>query len=469
MEKVIKAPRFLEVEESLDILFDGVQIAGVLNDVWFTCIRNNRLDISRKRKYQTIALRIKHWLLPRKNNHAPAVSENGVLMALSNDTSRIVDLMLPVLDEFNGYSCSVLCCKEDIKANLPAGVSKVIWNECLIYSPNDWRSFYSRNRKKWNINLKKICSKSGLPEAAYQQLSFTLMIASQYIMGYLNYLLLTRPKVIITDYDRNHRCSCLVIAAKLAGIPTVTLTHGVMSMDADGYAPVLADKIISWGELDRDKLIKAGVEPEKIIIGGCPRLSRELNVDSVKSRIKMGLDRQRKVVMFASTPERERFEYVKAFCEAIEKQSEYVGFVRLHPSEKMSTYKHIIEEYPAVHFFENTISTLDEALAVSDVVVTHGSGVGLDALVKRRMTVIMDFEVRPFEYNSDWVYQAGCPHVRTSGELSNLLKKTLVNFKEKKEKINQAEVFLKKAFVAYGSESAKLIADKIKDYIKFEN
>ena len=53
----------------------------------------------------------------------------------------------------------------------------------------------------------------------------------------------------------------------------MTLVHGGIDKEATWFSPVLADKIICWGKLDRNKLIAAGERSEKILIGGCPRFS----------------------------------------------------------------------------------------------------------------------------------------------------------------------------------------------------
>ena len=119
------------------------------------------------------------------------------------------------------------------------------------------------------------------------------MVASQRVLGCLGFLEAHRPSAILTEYDRNSLWSCLVLAARKLGIPSLTLVHGVIERDAFGFSPVLADHILCWGELDRATLIHAGEASSRVTVAGCPRLSRDLPSPSPEVRQK-ARDRSRR-------------------------------------------------------------------------------------------------------------------------------------------------------------------------------
>jgi hypothetical protein len=334
------------------------------------------------------------------------------------------------------------------------------------YAVQDWRTEYRRCRPEWAARLRSLCRQYELPAGAFEQLAFGLMTASQDVTGCIAFLKKSRPAAIVTDCDRNQQWSCLVLAARLLGIPTVTLVHGVMGEDVVGFSPVLADKIVCWGEFDREQLIAAGEPPEKILIGGCPRLTRDLSATAAQGRMKLSLDPQKPVVMYATNPELQRLELTESFCTAVEKLDFISGVVRLHPSEKLATYGTIIQQHPSVRFFESSVATLDESLASADIIVVHESGVGGDALVKRRPAVVLDFEAQPSGPGADLVRHAGCPHVRTADELADILRRMLLDEPFRRQLALTAEQFVGSFCSAYGEESARLIAAIVRQSAK---
>ena len=259
------------------------------------------------------------------------------------------------------------------------------------------------------------------PEGAFELLSLELMVASQRVLGCLGFLEVHGPSVILTDYDRHHFWSCLVLAARKLGIPSVTLVHGVIERDAFGFSPVLADHILCCGELDRAKLLDAGEASSRVTVAGCPRLSRDLPSPSPEGRRRLGVDHDGPVAMLATDPESIRFELAEAFCRAIERLPGMSGVVRLHPSEDLASYQTMIARHPTVSFVENRRASVDEALAEADIVVVRASGFGSDALVKRKPVVVLS-PTRSRRVTI-WILieLAGCPHAHNSGELARLL------------------------------------------------
>ena len=73
-------------------------------------------------------------------------------------------------------------------------------------------------------------------------------------------------------------------------------------------------------------------------------------------------------------------------------------------------------------FLDNSQFSLDESLAAAGVVVVQSSGLGSDALVKRRLAVVVEIPGAPLGHGKDLVEQAGCPRVASVAELAAALR-----------------------------------------------
>jgi hypothetical protein len=282
------------------------------------------------------------------------------------------------------------------------------------------------------------------------------MVASQRVLGCLEFLEAHRPSVILTEYDRNRLWSCLVLAARKLGIPSLTLVHGVIERDAFGFSPVLADQILCWGELDRAKLVEAGEAPSKVLVAGCPRLSRDLPSPSLEGRRRLGIENDGAVALLATSPESIRFELAEAFCKAIEQLQGVSGIVRLHPSEDLAAYQTMIARHPTVSFVDNGSASVDDALAATDVVVVRASGFGSDALVKRKPVVVLSPDQEPTGHDLDLIELAGCPHAHDADELAAVLGRMVQDPAFRAEHERAAERFVTRFCAAFGDESADI-------------
>ena len=382
-------------------------------------------------------------------------------MAWRGATPRVNELLLPVLAELDAAECAVLYGSANVERLVPRAVRRIGWGQAMTYPPAEWRAEYRRCRPEWERRLRDVCRRFDLPNGAFELFSLNLMMASQRVAGCLGFLLRARPAVVLTDYDRNYLSSCLILAARRLRIPTVTLMHGVMEQDAVGFSPVLADTVICWGELDRAKLIAAGEPEGKVVVGGCPRLTRDLCATSPDWRTRLALDQSIRVVVFATSPDSQSRALARHFCAAVESLDSVLGIVRLHPSERLETYRSISRCYPMVRFAENGEATLDESLAAADIVVVRASGVGSDALVKHRPVVVLNPEEVLTGHDFDLVERARCPHARTSVELTEILRRMLLDEHFREEKAMAAERYVADFCGAFGQESACRIANVV--------
>lgn len=463
----ISTSDFREIERELSQpLFYGVPLGPMLNDYVWTRLMWRSGDPRLSSRLLNKARIARHRLRPRHSSRsAPSVPIGCILMTWFGSTPRLDEMILPILNalECDGCSTAVVYDYESVVSRLPPRVPGAAWEHIMAYDVKAWRAEYARCFPELKRSLTDVCRGYGLPEGAFESMSLNLLVASQRVAGCLEFLNRTTPSVIVTEYDRNHLWSCLVLAAKRVGVPTVSLVHGIIEQDAVGYSPILADKIICWGELDRKKLLMAGESAERIEIGGCPRLSRELSVTGAEGRATLGLDPSARVVLFATSPERDHLETVELFCSAMASLSSVVGVVRLHPSQNRITHITIASRYPQIRFIDGSQATLDESLAAADVVVVSQSGVGGDALLKGRPVIVLNRAETLTGAGWDLVELAGCPHARSPQELAGILGQMTRGDVSYRRPSTAAEEYVAKFCGAFGHESARRIADIVKD------
>jgi hypothetical protein len=442
--------------------FFGIPLGATLNDYFVTAFVDGLADWRPRTKWLRRLHYHRHRIAPRIHRSTGATFAQGrVLVTWSAPSQRLDRLLLPVLERLGGES-AVLYGHDGVAQLVPAGIPHLPFREVMDFDARAWRREYDRCRPSWERTIRDACERHGFPEGAFELLSLELMVASQRVLGSLDFLEAHRPSAILTEYDRHNLWSCLVLAARKLRIPSLTLVHGVIERDAFGFAPVLADHILCWGELDRAKLVGAGEAPSRVAVAGCPRLSRDLPSPSLEGRRRLGIDHDGPVAMLATSPERYRLALAEAFCTAIEQLPGMSGVVRLHPSEDLTSYAAMIARHPTVSFVENSRASSDEALAATDVVVVRASGFGSDALVKRKPVVVLSPEQQPTGHDLDLIELAGCPQAHDPVELAAVLGRLTQDPAFRAEREMAAEQFVTRFCAAFGSESADITAAAVR-------
>ncbi len=101
------------------------------------------------------------------------------------------------------------------------------------------------------------------------------------------------------------------------------------------------------------------------------------------------------------------------------------------------------------------------ALAAADIVVVHSSGLGSDALVKRRLTVVLDTIDFPLGHGQDLIEQGGCPRARSADELRAILLRLLSDPQQRQRCERSREDFVAAFCSFFGDEAARRIADHV--------
>jgi hypothetical protein len=463
----VEVLRDIEAELSLP-LFRGVPIGPTLGNICSIELYEGHANWGLFARWKDRARRVKYFFdRPTGCAEMPAIPQGRILVTWGSGNFRYSELVLPVLEELRPERCVVMYGSPSVLSQLPAGAAAISWDQAMYFDVAAWRADYRKCRTAWQQRVRTLCRKHRLPPGAYGRLAFHILVATRDLAGCLEFLRRVRPSAIVTEYDRNDMWSCLVLCARLLNIPTFTLLHGVVNERAVGYVPVLADKIFCWGEMQRRQFLAAGEDPAKLLIGGCPRLTRDLSVTRTEARRRLGLPIEKPVIMLGTTPvnERDRHAMAEMFCSAAGMVKGASAVVRLHPSEQLDTYAAVAKRHPDVRFMMNRDATIEEALAAADIVVVPNSGFGSDALVKRRPVIVLDLPTMRLGHGRELIERAGCPRAATAEQLAEAIQDLLTNEPKRRRSLALAERYVKNFCASWGKDSAQRIAAIIHEHL----
>lgn len=406
-------------------------------------------------------------LVPRRREKIePGSCRGQVLATWSGSSFRLRDLVFPVAREIGYDRCMLLSPRAGMNSYLPSGARGLDLGCLTGYQDGSlWRCEFARFWKMFRPTLKEITREYKLPAGVYHRLADATMVCTQQIASYQTFLRRSQVAGILADHDRARLWAPLVLSANALGLPTFTLVHGMFGDKGAAFYPVLARKIYCWGEIQGNILLAEGADATRIVIGGCPRLTRETKLSPAEARVKMGLDPVQPVVILATEGYQSPawgLKLAEAFCRATEGTTAFTGVIRLHPNEKLERYAPLAVQFPGIHFMTNETVTLDEALAAADIVVVHSTGFGSDALVKGRLTVVLDAITHPLGYGQELIDAAGCPRATSVDSLREILLRLLGDPEERDRRREAAENYVRKFCLYYGEDSARRIAAHVR-------
>ncbi len=461
LEREISTPEFM-----------GIGLGPTLNDMLMIELFNANRHWGLRQSLADRLRRVKYTARPvRYAGATPQLPPGRLLVTLLSTDFRGIGMVFPVLDALGPDKCLVLCRTHEMVDQVPPGATPAWFGQLMSYDVAQWRRNWRKYWPQVRSRLAAACRRHGLPKGVVWRAGAILSARSQNVAGCLEFLSRQRPKALLVEFDRNSQWACLVLAARKLGIPTFTMLHGVLNEQAIGYVPIQADKLFCWGQMDREKFVKAGEDPARIIPVGNQRITRELAVSATEAREKLNLPSKGHVAMLGTAPYNptQCLELAEAFCQAVGQIDGLTGLVRLHPSESLKAYESVAARYPNIRFVSNAVCSLDESLAAADFVVVRDSGLGSDALVKRRLTVVLDVRDAPAGHGLDLVEQAGCPFAASAEQLAAILRDLVASPSRRDECQASRERYVERFCFAFGRQAAENIASEVTSAVAEQN
>ncbi len=218
--------------------------------------------------------------------------------------------------------------------------------------------------------------------------------------------------ILMTDVHKLSRISTFL--ARDLMIPTYVIQHGA-TVGEEGYMPIIADKMLVWGESSKNWFTKRGQSADKIEIVGSPRMDMVVYGGVDQSCLNQREWKKVLVVMSMVAFERTFLLTIKdALMRCEIKDVEVI--VKLHPGGAVDfsfmpneVFKQSGLEYKVLRF-ENTKMLLKE----TDIVIVTNSTVGMEAIIENKP--IFQFKSNDY-FNHRMSYEDfDCGHLFETGE-----------------------------------------------------
>ena len=255
-----------------------------------------------------------------------------------------------------------------------------------------------------NLYYKDVSLVEVLKERFSRFFSYTYPLLISVINGTERFIKNARPKLVLTMCDTPPIYRTITKVCKMHHIQTLVIQHGATSGDMAGFhvMPIEADKQAVWGIISKEWAVKRGKPPETQVITGNPRYDsivtgKKDEKEKLKVYSKLGIDRQKGIVIIATswyagvsssyTPE-EVEEFISKTLEAMKEFPEKQVVVKLHPGD-FETYNEITKKIANELKIDIFITRhyLWELLDMCDLLITHSSTVGLEAMLLNKPVI----------------------------------------------------------------------------------
>lgn len=373
------------IERRIDeVPFRGVPMGATLNDVLIGLAASGGNVHDAWREALTLACStLPKW--GRQCSAVPVRDTGRFAFTWVDDTPRLTDMVLPVIRALGDDACVVIGRQPSMRSPLPPTCG--FYLEPMLGEAS-WMAGYpelSIVAPRWWNSLPAVLSPS-----VKTFLLRALVQNSRRMVRVVEGLRRLSPRVLVVEFDRGAFASCLVLAAKSLGIPTLTMVHGAVS--TRGLTPLLADVALCWGEEQVEAFVGLGTDSDRLVVTGCQRASNSV-ADTATIRRRIGIADQRNVALLATThapSPASRLEFARMFCEAVQRREDVVGLVRVHPRERADDYSQLATEFGRIQFFDNSAMSTEEALALASIVVCGDTSFPLDAAIHGCPVVLLE-------------------------------------------------------------------------------
>ncbi len=297
---------------------------------------------------------------------------------------------------------------------------------------NSYQDYYLTfwNKPKYrSINFPKSKFYYNIKNIKYKEYSFYKIF-----LGSLNYLFDVYFKKIIRWIDTSYNIEPYVDAVvstndilpleqiiikvlKQNKKKSYLIEHGYTTLSDnlflvnDKKFKMLADKMFVWGKESKKWMIKQGLKEENLIITGSPKFDNYYNKENINIRREFNIPADKKIILFIAPTNKEGDrDYPKYFLSNIEhtelyrtifrtikNMDEFILIIKPHPSESHANLPKKILETENVNnvIIVDKNFQLKSLLKQSDLIISAGSTVNLEAMFFKKPIIILDFFDKP--------------------------------------------------------------------------
>ncbi|KML36111.1 hypothetical protein [Cytobacillus firmus] len=213
---------------------------------------------------------------------------------------------------------------------------------------------------------------------------------------------------VLTGTTTDTMSRVLTLVAKLYGIPSLCLQHGLFGIE-EQYMPVLATKNCVLGEYEKDWYLARGAGPGRIEITGHPRHDRIFarNVQG-ESRLRQSLrlDPRKKTMLILTQPSTQ-VEPLNKFISYISQRTSFQIFIKAHPHEyankTLHKYNSLFNNSKSLNLIPQGTNLYHLIPSMDLIIVASDSTAGLEAMLFEKAAVLFlkNQQDRPFDFYDD--------------------------------------------------------------------
>lgn len=449
------------------ITYHGIDLSLALSNTFSIDQMYGTLHKKRKNDwlYRFLRFRFVNYFLAKRWKNNQNIDLNQVkFLLLSTGEDRVTSLSFPIFEKLKPETGLII-----FTSHIPPKINSPFPSINIRDIPYDFSEMQKAVGNFWKDMQKSLSivqNEFGFSNYRLYSIQSTLCNAVASVLRAECLLSQIKPHLVLSEFDHlNYDAIVLQIARKM-NIPTATLVHGLQGGDKFSksvWAPLIANKIIVWGEWMRDIFEEIGVPTKNIEIGGYPRI-REINSDDIlttnKKLLRFNLLSNKPIVLFISTNLSDEKPATELFFNVQKNFPELNFMVRPHPRENLVWYE---KNNISHQKLQNPINfTIIESLSVSDIVVGTGSGGVFDAILLSKPVILLkdkrvnysNFPILDKCVNLNIAYYAD-----NYDDFCKLMNRIKLNLKKKIIVPNYL-------YTSLGEESAKKSAQLICDYTK---
>ena len=264
------------------------------------------------------------------------------------------------------------------------------------------------------------------------------------------------PHLVITEFDRNGVAAPLILTARIFGIKTVTLVHGVIGNY--GYTPVLADYIYCFGEIQKTQLLAQGVAPEKIRVTGTSIIDLAGERAVIKTRdpsvfrLGLGISPLRKET---------REKMIRVVAQAAEKVKKTELVIKLHPSLKKEDFTHFLKTFKNTGIKSSAEIDNNTFFKNIDLLIINSSGLGIEAMYQEVPVILMKLQENECGHFDLTANESGLPVFSKESELIGMLLKYTADNNALQSIGEKGNAFARSYYFATGKEASQNIIKEL--------
>ncbi len=288
---------------------------------------------------------------------------------------------------------------------------------------------------------------SKFPEVTFWDIYIIYFSAIVQLNNWITFFNNSNIRLLVVDFDRDNKSPSMILAAKKCGIKTLTLVHGVMD-PSYGFYPVIADKILVWGELQKKYLLNGGVSSKKIHIVGNP-ISEKYKQSATTSKT----ETLRQIgVALNNKGDSHNKALLENISDYTNKNSDVEFIIKLHPSMKMTDWMFKMQS-EHLKFYSFNKLTIQDFFNKIETLIVGNSGIGYEAVVNDIPVAVINLNSAGKDNDFVMVNEGGFPDVTSNDILCQFLIDMKVKSKRDLLLENEKQFVLGKYYSAIGNDA----------------